>query len=78
MLFSLFRITYVPVYTVFNINFAWIAQDRLLTNGIKANIETEPCTHADLCEGKESYSVCVSGRKATQAKALLEQYMQRQ
>ncbi|OGM93965.1 hypothetical protein A2524_01565 [Candidatus Wolfebacteria bacterium RIFOXYD12_FULL_48_21] len=76
MAFSFFRVKYVPIYTVFDVNSAWIAQDTLLTNGIKANIEVEPCKHAELCSGGESYSVCVPGNDAEKAKEFVCKKMQ--
>lgn len=72
MTFSFFRVKYVPIYTVFDVNSAWIAQDTLLTNDIKANIEVEPCTQANICKRGESYSVCVPGIKVGKAKELLD------
>ena len=72
MAFSLFRVKYVPVYTAFDVNRAWIVQEKLLCNGIKASIEVESCTQADLCASKASFSVCVPGNKANKAKELLD------
>lgn len=73
MIFSLFRVKYVPVHTGFNLNRAWIVQDKLLSKGVKANIEVESCENSELCEGKTSYSVCVPGKKADEAKKICEQ-----
>lgn len=73
MIFSLFRVKYVPIHTGFDINRAWIVQDVLLTKGVKANIEVEPCEKVEICEGKASYSVCVPGKKADEAKKICQQ-----
>lgn len=73
MVFSLFRVKYVPVYTVPNVNLAWIMQDYLLANGITANIEVEVCESGEkLCSSMPSYSVCVPGSKADVAKKLAD------
>lgn len=73
MIFSLFRVKYVPIHTGFDINRAWVVQDTLLANGIKANIEVEPCDKIEICQGKLSYSVCVPGKKANEAKKIYQQ-----
>ncbi len=71
MTFSLFHVSYVPVYTASNANLAWIVQDYLQANGIEASIEVHPCEPGDAdCDARPSFSVCVSGDKADKAKAL--------
>jgi hypothetical protein len=72
MIFSLFRIKYVPVYTAFNANLAWIVQDHLLANDIKAIIEVEQCIKEKSHTCDRSYSICVPGNRAKQAKELAD------
>ncbi|AKM78292.1 MAG: hypothetical protein UY31_C0073G0010 [Candidatus Wolfebacteria bacterium GW2011_GWE1_48_7] len=73
MAFSLFRVKYVPIYTVSNANLAWIMQDYLLGNGISANIEVEPCESGKrICNALPAYSVCVPGSRADEAKRLAD------
>lgn len=76
MTFSLFHVKYVPVYTAFNVNLAWIVQDQLLANGIMAHIEIEPCTQPELHGSRESYIVCVPGDKASEAKKFTGKHTQ--
>ena len=78
MVFSLFRVKYVPVHTAFHVNRAWIVQDRLLANGIEAHIERESCLRSESCKGGESYSVCVPGNRADKAKKLIDMHVQEQ
>lgn len=73
MAFSLFRVKYVPIYTVPNVNLAWIMQDYLQAHRIEATIEVEPCeTNDTQCQTLPSYSVCVPGNKAEVAKDLAD------
>lgn len=73
MTFSLFRVKYVPVYTVPNANLAWIMQDYLLANGITASIEVEACdAQRGLCNALPAFSVCVPGDRVELAKELAD------
>lgn len=73
MAFSLFRVKYVPVYTVANVNLAWIMQDYLQAHRIDATIEVDPCEANNAqCQALPSYSVCVPGNKAELAKELAD------
>lgn len=72
MVFSLFRVKNIPIYTASNVNLAWIMQDYLQANGIDAIIEVASCERDD-CKTLPSYSVLVSGKKADVAKNLAEQ-----